>query len=81
MESKFLDQDVDVVFLANKGIVIESQIHFKYCCISSIITKSACWMHKIAELQMLRFARRSKFDGAQFWILLFIIYLAQFNRK
>ena len=30
MESKFLDQDVDVVFLANKGIVIEGFVGRNY---------------------------------------------------
>ena len=30
MESKFLDQDVDVVFLANKGIVIGSFVDRNY---------------------------------------------------
>ena len=30
MESKFLDQDVDVVFLANKGIVIGSFVGRNY---------------------------------------------------
>ena len=30
-------------------------------------------MHKIALLQMLRFARLPQFDGAQFWIVLFIV--------
>ena len=30
MESKFLDQDVDVVFLANKGIVIGSFVGGNY---------------------------------------------------
>ena len=30
-------------------------------------------MHKNALLQILRFARLSQFDGAQFWYVLFIV--------
>ena len=36
-------------------------------------SQSLCRMHKIASMQMLRFARLSQFDGAQLWIVLFIV--------
>ena len=43
MESKFLDQDVDVVFLANKGIVIGSFVGRNY---NKILMETGKFMDK-----------------------------------
>ena len=45
MESKFLDQDVDVVFLANKGIVIGSLVGRNY---NKILMETGKFMDNIS---------------------------------
>ena len=55
-------------------LVIFAKFISWYCCISSLYNyQPVGWMHKNAKLQMLRVARFSQFDGAQFWIVLFIV--------
>ena len=44
MESKFIDQDVDVVFLANKGIVIGSFVGRNY---NKILMETGMFMDNI----------------------------------